>query len=128
MCSISGIFGSSASRDIVERMNAAQKHRGPDGHGITEMGHVVLGNTRLDFAGVDSYLATGSVESPLTIVDGVKQLLPGHYLRATANQAGEITVSEVEFMCPPPRRDQPRSRDEAVARLRAELEHSVRLH
>src|SRR5437763_7013261 len=47
MCSISGIFGASASRDIVERMNAAQKHRGPDGHGITEMGHVVLGNTRL---------------------------------------------------------------------------------
>ena len=39
---------------------------------------------RLSAAGVDSYLATGSVESPLTIVDGIKQLLPGHYLQVKA--------------------------------------------
>ena len=250
MCSISGMFGTFASRDAVEQMNAAQKHRGPDGHGIAQMGHVVLGNTRLAIidttaagqqpmtdpqtsncltyngetynfrelrrelggdwlsntdtevvlrayakwglnafskmrgmfalaiwddakrtlvlardpfgikplyyyldkhylafaselrallasglvprrlstAGVDSYLATGSVECPLTIVDGVKQLLPGHCLQVTANEVGEIEISEAEFTCPPSRRDGPRSRDEAVARLRAELEESVRLH
>jgi asparagine synthase (glutamine-hydrolysing) len=244
MCSISGIFGPSASSDIVERMNAAQKHRGPDGNGIAQIDDVVLGNTRLAIidtssagdqpmtdpqtgncltyngetynfrelrrdlggdwrsntdtevvlrayakwgvkafskmrgmfalaiwddakrmlvlardpfgikplyyyldkhhlifaselrallasglvprrlspAGLNSYLAAGSVESPLTIVEGVKQLPPGHYLRVNANE-----LSEAEFAIPtaPP---EIRNRDEAVARLRAELEESVRLH
>src|SRR4026209_398144 len=53
MCSISGIFctGGQASSDIVRRMNAAQKHRGPDDHGVRKVefpgGEVALGNTRL---------------------------------------------------------------------------------
>src|SRR5215218_10045058 len=53
MCSISGIFstGPCASRDAVVRMNAAQKHRGPDDQGIASCtfhaGEVILGNTRL---------------------------------------------------------------------------------
>ncbi len=36
---------------------------------------------KLSAAGIDSYLANGSVEAPLTIVEGVKQLLPGHCLQ-----------------------------------------------
>src|SRR5215217_1632300 len=81
---------------------------------------------RLSAAGVDSYLANGSVQTPLTIVEGVRQLLPGHYLRVKA--CGEnIDVSEIEFACPK-HEGAECSRDEAVARLRAELKESVRLH
>jgi len=78
---------------------------------------------RLSVAGVDSYLANGSVVAPLTIVEGVRQLLPGHYVEV--NEAGEF--KEIEFgvtsSTPVPER-----RDEAVARVRAELEESIRLH
>src|SRR5215212_792641 len=81
---------------------------------------------RLSATGVNSYLANGSVQTPLTIVDGVRLLLPGHYLRVKAN--GEnIDVSEIEFACPK-REGTAYSRDEAVAQLRAELAESVRLH
>src|SRR5215216_812232 len=54
MCSISGIFStepSAHSRDVVQRMNAAQRHRGPDDQGVAKIefegGEVLLGNTRL---------------------------------------------------------------------------------
>ena len=78
---------------------------------------------RLSGEGVDSYLENGSVATPLTIVDGVKQLLPGHYLEVDES----FELKEVEFARA--RREQaPGSRDEAVTRLRAELEESVRLH
>src|SRR5215467_6755311 len=46
MCSISGVWGSE-EREAVARMNAAQRHRGPDDHGVAECDKVVLGNTRL---------------------------------------------------------------------------------
>ena len=78
---------------------------------------------RLSAEGVDSYLATGSVESPLTIVEGIKQLLPGHCLQINRG----IEIAEVKFAerkCV----EAPSNRDEAVARLRSELEESVRLH
>lgn len=82
---------------------------------------------RLSAAGVDSYLDNGSVEAPLTIVDGVKQLLPGHCLHVTANEAGRIELIDSEFAI---RKSPhvPSSRAEAVAQLRDELEESVRLH
>ncbi|HKG78032.1 MAG TPA: hypothetical protein VKA78_01405, partial [Pyrinomonadaceae bacterium] len=50
---------------------------------------------RLSAAGVDSYLANGSVESPLTIIEGVKQLLPGHCLQVSATE--KIELSETQF-------------------------------
>ena len=78
---------------------------------------------RIDPAGVDSYLAYGSVAAPLTIVDGIKQLLPGHYLQVSSN----IELSDVEFAVPK-RQDIPGNRSDAVERLRAELEESIRLH
>lgn len=84
---------------------------------------------RLSTAGVDSYLACGSVESPLTIIDGIKQLLPGHCLQIKANEAGNVELSEVDLASA--NRDSENelgNRSEAVARLRAELEESVRLH
>ena len=262
MCSISGIFGTSASRDAVERMNAAQKHRGPDDNGIVQMDGIALGNTRLAIidttaaghqpmidretgngltyngecynfnelrreiggewrsstdteavlrayakwgtaafsklrgmfalaiwdqakqtlflardplgikplyyyldkdhlvfaselrallasglvprrlssAGVDSYLATGSVQSPLTIVDGVRQVPPGGIVGAalcgrplsldskTGGHGGPPLQIEVSEFANPPSQSRPKNRDEAVARLRSELEESVTLH
>ncbi len=52
---------------------------------------------QLSTAGVDSYLANGSVASPLTIVEGIKQLLPGHYLQVKADQAG-IEINRVSSL------------------------------
>ena len=251
MCSISGMLGTADETRIVSRMNAAQRHRGPDDEGVTRCAdHVVLGNTRLAIidtspaghqpmndpvsgncityngetynfrelrqqlddepwssntdtevvlrayrkwgtealqkmrgmfalaiwdhaketlvlardplgvkplyyhashdrllfaselrallasglvprrlsaAGVDSFLACGSVESPGTIVDCVRQLLPGHYLEAKASNGGGIELRDVEFA----RGDTQcvvTDRVEAIARLRAELEESLRLH
>ena len=80
---------------------------------------------RLSTAGVDSYLATGSVESPLTIVEGIKQLLPGHYLQVKVDHG--IELAEVKFTSPADV-NAPRDRSEAVAQLRSELEETVRLH
>src|SRR6185369_2070577 len=74
-------------------------------------------------AGVDSYLANGSVEAPLTIVDGVKQLLPGHCLQVNR----DLELREVEFAIPKPTTVHG-NRNDAVAHLRSELEESVRLH
>jgi asparagine synthase (glutamine-hydrolysing) len=81
---------------------------------------------RLSQAGVDSYLAYGSVESPLTIVEGIRQLLPGHYLDAKVNVIGGIELSDVEFAHES--QQVVSDRAEAVARLRAELEESLRGH
>jgi len=50
MCSISGIFSVSRSDELfqaVQRMNAAQRHRGPDDQGVAQAGEVILGSTRL---------------------------------------------------------------------------------
>lgn len=250
MCSISGIVGSADSSTAVQRMNAAQTHRGPDDRGVASIkfpgGEIVLGNTRLAIidtspaghqpmndpetgnwityngetynfkdlrreigdglwfsntdtevvlraynkwgvdafrrmrgmfalaiwdnakqqlvlardplgikplyyyaakdrflfaselrallssgltprrlstAGVDSYLATGSVESPLTIVDGIKQLLPGRCLQVDR----KFELNEIEFAAPA-ELSTPSDRATAIAQLRSELEETVRLH
>jgi asparagine synthase (glutamine-hydrolysing) len=259
MCSISGVFEvgvrTEASREAVQRMNAAQRHRGPDDHGTSECefeaGHVVLGNTRLAIldisgaghqpmtdpetgnkityngetynfqhlraeigrdawdsntdtevvlrayqkwgvdvfsklrgmfalavwderrqelvlardplgikplyyyrtkdqlvfaselrallasglvprtlsaAGVDSYLENGSIAAPLTIIEGVKQLLPGNCLHVTAGDEGNVELQEIEFTVQKRASCNESHRHEAVARLRAELEESIRLH
>ena len=48
-------------------------------------------NARLSPDAVDSYLQTGSVEEPLTMVEGVQALLPGHHLTW---EAGRVTLAE----------------------------------
>lgn len=84
-----------------------------------------LAPRKLNVAGIDSYLATGSVEAPLTIIDGIKQLLPGHCLQVKVN--GQLEVHDVEFAIPRQTTFEG-NRDDAVARLRSKLEESVRLH
>ena len=82
---------------------------------------------KLSGEGVDSYLATGSVEAPLTIVEGVKQLLPGQCVQAeVVGEKVELTIAD--FVRSTQQSDVLRSRAEAVARLRSELEESIRLH
>lgn len=80
---------------------------------------------RLSAAGIDSYLANGSVAAPLTIIEGIKQLLPGHVLRVRSKD--QIELTDTEFTAPTPQNVE-KNRDDAVARLRHELEESVRLH
>jgi asparagine synthase (glutamine-hydrolysing) len=49
MCGICGIIGIKSKDDTkaVERMVAALSHRGPDGHGVLNLGECQLGHTRL---------------------------------------------------------------------------------
>jgi asparagine synthase (glutamine-hydrolysing) len=82
---------------------------------------------KLSAAGVNSYLANGSIEAPLTIVEGVKQLLPGYVLHVRANDARQIELTDTEFATPKPQ-SVDGNREDAVACLRHELEESVRLH
>lgn len=83
---------------------------------------------RLDTDGVASYLATGSIESPLTIVDGVRQLLPGQYLQVHVTTENKIEIRAGNFVATDYKVNGLRSRADAVAHLRAELEESVGLH
>ena len=78
---------------------------------------------KLSTAGVDSYLANGSIEEPLTIIEGVRQLLPGHCLQVNRH----LELRDIEFAIPDSKGIDG-NRDDAVARLRSELEESVRLH
>src|SRR5205085_53391 len=82
---------------------------------------------RIDRTGLASFLANGSTAAPLTIVAGVRQLLPGQCLRASVNEGGRLdrVVSEFSSDSGVAR---PLTRTEAVAQLRAELEASVRAH
>ncbi len=82
---------------------------------------------RLSAAGVDSYLATGSVTAPLTIVEGVRQLLPGHYLRVSVDDAGALELNDMRYAVASRPREV-NNRADAVAQLRSELEDSIRLH
>ncbi len=47
MCGIAGYYGLSEDKSLLETMNAAQAHRGPDGKGIFTHGQVGLAHVRL---------------------------------------------------------------------------------
>jgi len=84
---------------------------------------------RLSLEGLSSYLHYGSVQEPSTIIEGVRSLLPGHYL--VVNGGDTVQVTDVEYARkgigeePTPPMS---NRREAVATLRYDLEESVRLH
>ena len=94
---------------------------------------------KLSAEGLASYLEYGSIQAPSTIIDGVRSLLPGHYLRVRANEVSsfEFQVSSFATVGSAHRRDAEnaegaqriaKSRSEAVAVLREKLTESVRLH
>jgi asparagine synthase (glutamine-hydrolysing) len=85
---------------------------------------------RLSRDGLLSYLQYGSVQDPLTMVKGVRAVMPGHTL-VVRRQDGRLRTEA----CPYAnnfldRIDErvPASRPEAVKLLREKLEESVRLH
>lgn len=69
MCGICGIAGPAGTRGIVERMNDAIAHRGPDGCGIYEGDGILLGHRRLSI--ID--LTTG--DQPMANEDGTIQVV-----------------------------------------------------
>jgi asparagine synthase (glutamine-hydrolysing) len=83
---------------------------------------------KLDRSGLNSYLATGSVPAPLTMVEGVRQLPPGHYLRVKAAETGKLRHTLANFATDEHGLKRPDTRYDAVVQLRAELEESVRAH
>ena len=63
MCGINGTLEN--SKDAVERMNAATKHRGPDKSGVATFNSLSVGNNRLEIIG----LGEGG-NQPMTSADG----------------------------------------------------------
>jgi asparagine synthase (glutamine-hydrolysing) len=85
---------------------------------------------KLNLEGVTSYLQYGSVESPLTIIDGVRSLQPGHYLTVKFDD-GELKIKEAMYapsLFEPALNASVSDRREAIEILRTKLEESVRLH
>jgi asparagine synthase (glutamine-hydrolysing) len=86
---------------------------------------------KLSSNGVASYLTYGSVQAPFTIIEGVRSLMPGHCLSVQAEGDAGLRLANFEFQDSTPEDTKVEngiSRGEAVARLRAQLEESVRLH
>src|SRR5882672_4126465 len=94
---------------------------------------------KLSPEGLASFLEYGSTQAPLTIIDGIRSLLPGHYLRVQAVDSG-LQISEGEFanlnrdeeVTTETERAQrlygEGERDKAVGVLREKLTESVRMH
>ena len=85
---------------------------------------------KLNLEGVASYLQSGSVASPLTVIEGVRSVRPGHYLTVKVGADG-LTIDETAYardLFEPALNAQVSSRREAVELLRTKLEQAVRLH
>lgn len=99
---------------------------------------------QLSAAGLSSYLEAGSVQTPLTIVQGVRSLMPGTYLRIKV-AATELKLEEAPYLpsidsksasengrrshaLPSAVDDAPPSREIAVQLLRKKLRDSVEAH
>jgi asparagine synthase (glutamine-hydrolysing) len=80
---------------------------------------------KLNRRGVSSYLEYGSVQDPLTIIEGVQSVMPGTALRIGT---GGLEVSNFTSLTNGQRRSTPSSRAEAVRELRQVLVDSVRAH
>jgi asparagine synthase (glutamine-hydrolysing) len=89
-----------------------------------------LAPRRLSRSGLAAYLGYGSAQSPLTLIEGVRSLLPGHYLEVKAND-GKLAVREIAYaddFTNAINQHAVASRREAVACVRDLLEESTRRH
>jgi asparagine synthase (glutamine-hydrolysing) len=78
---------------------------------------------RLSPEGLASYLTFGSLETPLTIIQGIRSLPPGHLLTADLQKEGiKVTVEQYKENAFSP------EKIESPDALREELEESVRAH
>jgi asparagine synthase (glutamine-hydrolysing) len=85
---------------------------------------------RLCTRAVRSYLEFGSIQAPLTIIDNVTSLKPGHCLRVRNNATSSslsFELSQLEPFSATPQ-SAPSSKSEAIAALRKLLEDSVLAH
>ena len=85
---------------------------------------------KLNIDGVSSYFQFGSVQDPLTIVDGVRTVMPGHYLTVTCRE-DTLRIKEISYVDlfgPENLASGISDRREAVITLQQILEESVRLH
>jgi asparagine synthase (glutamine-hydrolysing) len=82
----------------------------------------------LDADALESYLAFGAVQAPLTMVRGVRSLLPGHYLEVDAT--GRVEAERSYWAPPLAAADTALNgrADALVEGLRAELEEAVHYH
>lgn len=80
-------------------------------------------------AGLISYLQSGSVGSPYTIIDGVRLLSPGHYMIVEPGGDGRLEAKEIpyteDWLTAAPLA---LGRKEAIEALHEKLKESVRLH
>jgi asparagine synthase (glutamine-hydrolysing) len=85
---------------------------------------------KLDRGGLASFFSWGSVAAPLTIIEGLRSLLPGRYLALTCHQGRLLTeeVSYAENLFSGAGTSSTVGRTEAGAQLREVLEESIRLH
>lgn len=88
-----------------------------------------LVSPRLSPEGLASFLSFGSIETPLTIIQDVQSLPPGHLLIAEPNDRGiGITVERYGEPLLAPQSRLFADRRESATALRAVLEDSVRAH
>jgi asparagine synthase (glutamine-hydrolysing) len=78
----------------------------------------------LDYVSVNSLLSFGAVQEPRTIIEGVRSLPPGYFIRVSS----EGRVVELSRYWALPRNKQNVDRAAAIAETRARLDESVRLH
>jgi asparagine synthase (glutamine-hydrolysing) len=76
---------------------------------------------RINFAALEEYLALGYVPAPLTMIDGVEKLLPGHYLVAEKG-----AVEDHEYWDVPFGRRENHSEQEWIERIRTKLLETVK--
>src|SRR6266850_1552077 len=77
---------------------------------------------RLNLAALHEYLALGYVPAPLTLLDGVEKLLPGHYLIA---EKGQTAIHE--YWDVPVDRIEEHSEQEWIEQIREKLLETVRM-
>jgi asparagine synthase (glutamine-hydrolysing) len=85
---------------------------------------------RLSHEGLSSYLGYGSVEAPVTILEGVRSLLPGQYMivKPAENSLDILEAPFAQKLWDGVAETETRTRADAVAQLREKLAESVRLH
>ncbi|HEV7747314.1 MAG TPA: asparagine synthase (glutamine-hydrolyzing) [Pyrinomonadaceae bacterium] len=87
---------------------------------------------KLSRAAVESYLLFGSVSEPMTLIEGVVSLSPGHHLTvALGSQSGSISVERYwNLACERPRNGHAKETEirSAAKQVRSLLEQSVRSH
>ncbi|MDT4966821.1 MAG: hypothetical protein QOJ64_1558 [Acidobacteriota bacterium] len=85
----------------------------------------------LNRAGLISYLQTGSIASPDTIIEGIRQLSPGNYMTIVPDAIGNLKVKTISYTgewLSGATSMSGLDRSSAVEALREALKESVRLH